>query len=118
MCIAPQQVRVLILTRRNPPEPHEILMNEAVRIRTQTRAQESDRKHREWKIKVLRLICIHPYSFFTVHFQNFDNIACTQKHFFQKEKSAKLEDEKAKADNLKEEFYVNPEAETEEWTPK
>ena len=42
-------------TRRDPPTNHDILMNEALSMRTKQRALESDRKHQIWKEKV-RLI--------------------------------------------------------------
>ena len=45
-------------TRRDPPTPHDILMNEALSMRTKQRAMESDRKHQMWKEKV----CCIPYA--------------------------------------------------------
>ena len=39
-------------TRRDPPTPREIMMNEAVKMRTRQRAEQSDRKHQAWKLKV------------------------------------------------------------------
>ena len=41
-------------TRRDPPTSHDILMNEALSMRTKQRALESDRKHQLWKEKVLK----------------------------------------------------------------
>ena len=39
-------------TRRDPPKPEEILMNEHLKMRTKMRAVEADRKHEAWKQKV------------------------------------------------------------------
>ena len=39
-------------SRKDPPEMNEILMHEAIRMRTQQRAYDKDRKHEQWKAKV------------------------------------------------------------------
>jgi len=73
-------------TRRDPPTNHDILMNEALSMRTKQRAIESDRKHQIWKEKKLA-----------------------------EEEEAKKAPEMSK--NFKDEFYVNPEDDIEEWSP-
>ena len=52
-------------TRRDPPTNHDILMNEALSMRTKQRALESDRKHQIWKEKV-RLIPENPFQGFNL----------------------------------------------------
>ena len=40
--------------RPHPPQPEDILLNEAMRMRTAQRSMDSDRKHLNWKREVRR----------------------------------------------------------------
>ena len=73
-------------TRREAPTEHEILMNEAIQMRTQMRAEKVDLK-----------------------------AAADRAEKERKKQEAK--DRAVNKANLKDEFYVNPEDEVEEWTP-
>ena len=73
-------------TRREAPTEHEILMNTAISMRTQMRAEKVDLKAAQFREEKER-----------------------------KKKEAK--EAKVNESNLKDEFYVNPEDDVEEWTP-
>ena len=100
-------------TRRDPPTNHDILMNEALSMRTKQRALESDRKHQIWKEKVRLIPKIRLQGF------NLDSLGqgsltiLLQK--LAEEEEAKKAPETSK--NFKDEFYVNPEDDIEEWSP-
>merc|ERR1712130_18115 len=77
-------------TRREAPKPEDILMNEHVRMRTLARAVESDRKHQAWK----------------------------QEQEEEKRRKQEIFARTGEVADFKDENYVDPNAETEEWTPK
>lgn len=85
--------------RPDPPKEHEILMNEHVRMRTLQRAHDKDLQHQQWKDEV-------PLKTPKFH-----------KTHFQKEREQILVDKYGKEENYKNEQYVDPSAETEEWKP-
>jgi hypothetical protein len=74
-------------------------MNEHVRMRTLQRAHDKDIQHQQWKDEV-------PLKTPKFH-----------KTHFQKEREQILVDKYGKEENYKNEQYVDPSAETEEWKP-